>query len=132
MIWLKARGAPQSPDPGEEFRDNMVTLPVTSARCRRILSRLYKIADEETREAEVERWVDVYRALREGVPTAPPEVLLALAVKLENKRLGREAARMVERMWDAPPSGLARAEMNIVAWMFGAGWPIWAPPGGAA
>ena len=105
----------------------MVTLSITSERCRRILSRLYKLMDEETRDEEMARYVDVYRKLRAGVPTAPPEVVMGVAVKLENKRLGKEAARMVSRMWDAPPAGLARAEMRIVANMFRARARMWAP-----
>lgn len=106
----------------------MVMLSVTSERCRRILSRLYKIMDEETRDEEMGRYVRVYRELRAAVPTAPPEVVMGVAVKLENKRLGKKAARMVSRMWDAPPGGLARAEMRIVTDMFRARACFWAAP----
>ena len=103
----------------------MVILSITSERCRILLSRLYKLMDEETRDEEVERYVSVYRELRASVPTAPPEVVMGVAVKLENKRLGKKAARMVSRMWGAPPAGLARAEMRIVADMFRASSRIW-------
>lgn len=106
----------------------MVILQITSEACRRVLSALYKGMDPATRDAEVERFVRVYRAIRDADPTADPETALCVAVKLESRVLGRRAAAMVlarartdaagaARRWD--PFALARAELRLLTRILG-------------
>lgn len=66
------------------------TLSVTSDRCRSILTRMYKRMDPDTRAEETNRYVKVYRNLRDQLPSAPPEIMLVIAIKLENRRDGRK------------------------------------------
>lgn len=94
------------------------TLDVTSARCRTILTRLYKRMDPKTRERETRRYVQVYRGLRNKIPSPPPEIMLVIAIKLENQRDGKTAARMVTDMWNTHPFAVARAEMRVIADLF--------------
>eukprot|EP00873_Tetraselmis_striata_P026999 jgi/Tetstr1/447263/TSEL_034700.t1 len=103
-----------------------VTLNVTSERCRSILSRVYKRLDAEVRDEETRRYVRVYRNLRNHLPSAPPEIMMGMAMKLENKRSGKTAMRMVSAMWKTHPSSVARIEMRIIADMFHNNAHMWA------
>lgn len=102
------------------------TLNITSERCRSILTRLYKKMDPAVRSEETQRYVSVYRNLRNHLPSAPPEIMLVIAIKLENKRNGKTAMRMVTHMWNVHPSSVARVEMRIIVDLFRANAHLWA------
>lgn len=103
----------------------MVILSVTSKRCRDIISWLYRRIPEDRRDEETERYVRVYRGIRNAIPDAPRGVVLGIAVKLENKRLGKEAWRLVQGMYNVPASYMAREEMRIISHLFRKGDLIW-------
>ena len=105
---------------------------ITSAGCRKILTRLYKGMDARTRVAEVQRFVEVYRGIRLKVPDETREIALVLAIKLEDQAAGKFAARMLSAMWGEPAFGIARAEMRLLARLRGTNSRFWAPAANAA